>query len=211
MCKLCLQVCKHMHVSTHVFSCMWRSGVNVENHPLLLFHLVHRGKASQSNLEHASVSSSNSPLALGIHCSCLWRLELQVGAVPTWHFTWPLGVLNAALHLCSKRVSHWAISQDFAQVLKLFSQLRNYSAPLNLHFSICKMEGCTSSQSYAGVLSKLIHIPNVSPCLVNGTYYYLVQNHACVPSSSWQKQKNNLRLRVLKLPGVTVKEVDLGS
>lgn len=79
MCKLCLQVCKHVRVSTHVFSCMWRAGANVDNHPLLLLHLVHKGKASQSNLEHANVSSPNSQLALGIHCSCLWRLELQVG------------------------------------------------------------------------------------------------------------------------------------
>lgn len=78
MCKLCLQVYKHMCVSTHVCSCMWRAGANV-NHPLLLLHLVHRGKASQSNLEHASVSSPSSQLALGIHYSCLWRLELQVG------------------------------------------------------------------------------------------------------------------------------------
>lgn len=102
VCKLCLQVCKHMCVGTHVCSCMWRAGANVENHPLFLLHLVHRGKASQSNLEHTSVSSPNSQLALGIHCSCLWRLELQVGLRTYLTFYMTSGYLKCSLILMQK-------------------------------------------------------------------------------------------------------------
>lgn len=181
MCKLCLQVYKHMCVSTHVCSCMWRAGANV-NHLLLPLHLVHRGKASQSNLEHAIMSSSNSQLALGIHCSHLWRLELHVGLC-----TYLTVYMASGDHKCSLTLMQQAC-KPLSHLPRLYSssQLRNYSASLNLHFSICKMEGCseTSSQRYAGVLSKLIHIPNTLPCLVNWTYYYLVQNPACVLSSS---------------------------
>lgn len=66
---------------------MQRFGVDVKNHSQSLFHLIQRGRVSQSNPQLINRPSFPRQLTVGIPNLCLLSLELQVGHYAHLAFT----------------------------------------------------------------------------------------------------------------------------
>lgn len=74
----CVWGCASYTSVTH----MWRPAINARDHSQSLFHLFHWGRVLQSDPELKVLSSPASPLALGIFCPGLPRLQLQQAKCP---------------------------------------------------------------------------------------------------------------------------------
>ena len=76
-------VCMCYYASMCAWVCIWRPGVDVENHtPLLSW------AGNQSNHELFNMTTLASHLDREIPCPDLPRLELLTTVTPTWHFAW---------------------------------------------------------------------------------------------------------------------------
>lgn len=62
LCMCCIPMCVTLHVCVYmqVEDQSW-----CRNHSLLIFHLIHWGRVSQSNLEHANITGLDCHLAMG--------------------------------------------------------------------------------------------------------------------------------------------------
>ena len=99
MCIECACLCMHVCVCVcrGYCTCMWRPRADVGSHPPSHFHLIHRGRVSQSNPELTDMASLAGQFALEMPCLWLLRIEFQSGCHALWYF---YGFCQSGLHDC---------------------------------------------------------------------------------------------------------------
>lgn len=103
--SICVLACGGYHVYGCMDVCMWRTEVDVGNHPCWLFNLTHCRRVfwsnsnSQEDPELVDMSILGDQLALGLCClSYFLRLKLHTGHHTYMAFTWVSGDMNSHPH-----------------------------------------------------------------------------------------------------------------